>query len=64
MNCMPRQGRRHSGAGGCTCGCGGGMFFRRFISAEEEKERLEEYEAQLKKELKGVEESIKELKKS
>jgi hypothetical protein len=38
------------------------MFFRRFISAKEEQERLEEYRDQLKKELAGVEERIQELK--
>jgi hypothetical protein len=50
---------------GCTCGCCGcgcGPSFRRFISSEEEQECLETYRDQLKKELAGVEEHIKELK--
>jgi hypothetical protein len=38
------------------------MFSRRFISANEEREKLEEYRDQLKKELTGVEEHIQELK--
>jgi len=46
---------------GC-CGCGCGMFFRRFVSAKEEQERLEDYRDQLKKELAGLEERIQELK--
>ena len=46
---------------GC-CGCGCETFSRRFISQAEEKERLEGYANQLKKELTGVEERIKELK--
>lgn len=58
MCCTPRVDRGHLGAGRCGCG----TFFRRFISAEEEKERLKEYEAQLEKELKGLKESIQELK--
>jgi hypothetical protein len=50
---------------GCTCGCCGcgcAPSFRRFISSEEEQECLETYRDQLKKELAGVEEHIKELK--
>lgn len=58
MCCTPRTDMRYPGSGRCGCG----MFFRRFISAEEERERLKEYEAQLKKELEGVKESIQELK--
>ena len=46
--------------GACGCGCGG--FHRRFVSAKEEQERLENYAEQLKKELAGVEERIQELK--
>jgi len=44
------------------CGCGCGPSFRRFVSAKEEQERLEDYRDQLKKELAGVEEHIQELK--
>jgi len=40
------------------CGCG----FRQFLSAEEEVELLEGYRNQLQKEMAGVEERIKELK--
>jgi len=46
--------------GFCSCGCGG--FPRRYISAKEEKEMLEAYREQLKKELAGVEEAIQKLK--
>jgi len=44
-----------------NCGCGCGTPFRRFVSSKEEQERLEGYSDQLKKELAGVEERIKEL---
>ena len=44
----------------CSCGCGG--FPRHFISAKEEKEMLEAYREQLKKELAGVEEAIQKIK--
>jgi hypothetical protein len=47
---------------GCTCGCGCGPSFRRFYSLEEERERLESYKDELKKELAGVEERLTELK--
>lgn len=63
--CRTRGTQLTLGTGGCTCGCCGcgcGTFFRRFISAKEEQERLEEYRDQLKKELAGVEERIQELK--
>ena len=61
--CQPRGMQGMYGALGCNCGgCGCGTFFRRFISAKEEQERLEEYRDQLKKELEGVEERIQELK--
>jgi hypothetical protein len=59
--CHTRESQRTLGACGCNCG-GGGMYFRRFISAREEQERLEEYRNQLKNELAGVEERIQELK--
>ncbi|HHT9138532.1 MAG TPA: hypothetical protein ACFYEK_14975 [Candidatus Wunengus sp. YC60] len=63
--CQPRGSQRAQVAGGCTCGCcrcGCGTFFRRFVSAKEEQERLEEYRDQLEKELAGVEDRIQELK--
>lgn len=63
--CQPEGSQRTFGAWGCTCGCCGcgcGPFFRRFVSAKEEVERLEEYRDQLKKELAGLEERIQELK--
>jgi FtsZ-binding cell division protein ZapB len=44
------------------CGCGCGPLLRRFFFSKEEQERLETYKNQLKKELAGVEERIKELK--
>lgn len=52
--CEPRKPR------GCTCGCG--PSFRRFYSSKEERERLESYQDELKKELAGVEERLTELK--
>lgn len=58
--CQPRGS--HFSAWGCGCGCGCGPFFRRFISKKEEVEFMEEYRDQLKKELAGVEERIRELK--
>jgi hypothetical protein len=61
--CQPRMSSPHAGSTGCTCGCCGcgcGPGFRRFFSAQEERERLESYRNQLKKELAGVEECIEE----
>ena len=58
--CQPRATPRHMGMCGCECGCA--PLFRRFFSSKEEQERLETYRDQLKKELAGVEERIKELK--
>ncbi len=63
--CQPREIPRYMGMSGCTCGCCGcgcGSSFRRFFSSKEEKECLETHRDQLKKELAGVEERIKELK--
>ena len=45
------------------CGCDCKPSFRQFISKKEKKEYLEKYRDQLKKEIEGVEESIKELEK-
>ena len=61
--CKPTMASGFSGAAGCTCGCCGcgcGPGFRRFFSAQEKRECLEKYRDQLKKELAGVEECIKE----
>lgn len=65
--CKPGGNQKAFGACGCNCGyygcgCGCGSFFRRFISRKEEQEMLEGYRDQLKKELEGVEERIRELK--
>ncbi len=63
--CQPRGMQGKYGSLGCNsgcCGCGCGTFFRQFISAKEEQERLEEYKEKQKKELVGVEERIQELK--
>lgn len=63
--CQQREIPRYTGMSGCTCGCCGcgcGASFRSFFSVKEEQERLEFYSDQLKKELAGVEERIKELK--
>ena len=56
----------------CGCGCccdhehvqGHGNSFRRFVSSQERKEMLAEYEDQLKKEIAGVEERIQEIENS
>lgn len=61
--CQPRTAHRFGGLAECTCGCCGcgcGPGLRRFFSAQEERERLEDYRDQLKKELAGVEERISE----
>jgi len=61
--CQPKTARISGGLAGCTCGCCGcgcGPGFRRFFSTQEERERLENYRDQLKKELVGIEERIKE----
>jgi len=58
--CQAKGVPEHMGRFGCGCGCG--PLFRRFFSSKEEEERLETYRDQLKKELTGVEESIKGLK--
>ncbi|MBI5166519.1 MAG: DUF5320 domain-containing protein [candidate division NC10 bacterium] len=65
--CHPYEmpGHRHH-PWGCICGCGccGGVFFRRrYISSAEEREMLESYIEELKKELTGAEERLKSLKK-
>ena len=63
--CQPRGNQRYTVMPGCTCGCCGcgcGSSFRRFFSSKEEQECLENYRDQLKKELAGVEEHIRELK--
>lgn len=51
---------------GCCCGPqhGHGMSFRHFVSQGERKEFLKHYEDELKKELAGVEERIKEIENS
>lgn len=62
--CQPRNSQKAHRAWECNCGCcecGCGTFFRRFISAKEEQEKLEKYRYQLQKELAGVEEHLKEL---
>ncbi|MFQ6110477.1 MAG: hypothetical protein ACE5LX_00455 [Nitrospinota bacterium] len=62
--CGPRGFGRGPGPWGCTCGCCGCGCWglpRRFISREEEREGLEGYREQLRKELAGVEERLKEL---
>ena len=61
--CEPGMSSSSSELAGCTGGCCSyGQGFRHFFSFKEEKERLENYRDQLKKELAGVEESIKGLK--
>lgn len=61
--CQPRSEHRLSGMRACACGCcGSGHMGRRFFTAKEEEEWLENYRDQLKKELAGVEERLKERK--
>jgi glutathione S-transferase len=61
--CQPGSGHRHTGMGRCTCGCCScGPSFRRFFTAKEEEEWMENYRDQLKKELAGLEERLKERK--
>jgi hypothetical protein len=63
--CQPGGRQSYTGMSGCTCGCCGcgcGPPFRRFFSSTEERECLEACRDQLKKELAGVEERIKEFK--
>ena len=50
---------------GSDCCCiehGPGLFLRRFVTSKEERERLEKYREELKNEITGVEERLKELK--
>ena len=60
--CQPVKISRHVDVSGCApCECGCIPPFRRYYSSEEERERLETYRNQLKKELAGVEERIGDL---
>ena len=61
MKCESAGGYR--GRGHCGCECGGGYFPRHYFSRQEEREWLVEYREELKKELAGVEERLRELKK-
>lgn len=54
-------GHGHHG-GECGCSCGGG-YRRRFMTRAERIAGLEEYQAELTKELEAVAETIQELKK-
>jgi len=45
------------------CGCGCGMFPRRFLSKKEQIAKIKKYAQSLKDELTGVESYIKELEK-
>jgi hypothetical protein len=63
--CCSFGGRGHHGFGCCgghLPGCCVGGGWRRFVSPQEELERLHEYLAELKKEIAGVEARIHELK--
>ena len=51
-----RSPQGYQGFHGCCC-----QFPRHFISREEERQRLKKYSEQLKKELAGLEEKLKEL---
>lgn len=61
--CQPTIAHRRIGLTECRCGCGCDLGFRRFVSPQEEREWLENYRDQLKKELAGVEDHIKKSKK-
>jgi len=58
--CATHHGRHHN-----YCGCGmhghGQGYRRRFLTKAEKTEKLKNYAEELKKELKAVEEKIKEL---
>ena len=61
---MCRSFEGHRGRGHCGCGCGCVEFFPRlYFSREEERDWLEKYKDELKKELIAVEERLKEFKK-
>ena len=60
--CGSREGHRDRGQCGCGCACGR-FFHRHYYQRQEEREWLEEYRDGLKKELAGVEERLRELKK-
>ena len=60
---MCRPFENHKGWGHGGCGYGDRFFPRLYISREEERDWLEKYREELKKELAGVEERLKELKK-
>ena len=59
---MCLSGKASTSTAGCACGCCGcgcGSSFRRFFSSQEQREGLENYRDQLKKELAGVKERLK-----
>lgn len=60
--CQSRIDQRLAMTGG-GCGCGCSTSFRRFNSSKEELECLEDYRDQLQREVAGVEERARELKK-
>lgn len=47
----------------CDCGCNGGSFERQVFTKKERLEWLEDYKADLKKELAAIEEEMAQLKK-
>jgi hypothetical protein len=55
------------GHGGCDCGCdccgGDNGFERQYLTKAEQIEELEEYQGELKAELKAVEEHLADLRK-
>jgi len=56
--CRPFEG--HRGRGHCGFGCGCVEFFPRlYVAREEERDWLEKYKDELKKELAAVEERLK-----
>ena len=61
--CESTEKERSSAAGSCTCGCCGcgcGGFKRRFWTAQEKRDCLDAYKAELTKELTALDETIRE----
>jgi len=62
MCCNPRAGTSRAQAAGCGCGCGASPWMgRRFLSREEEAERLKAYRQDLLQEAAEVEKRIADL---
>lgn len=63
--CQPRVNQYHphmAGYNSGCCGCGCGPLLRRFLTTEEQLERLKNYREQLAKDLAAIQERISEFK--